>query len=71
MHHSDLENLDFDKFFRPTMRTKLQKTTKGEYFIIIPRDMIRLVGWTEGEEIEVTPGLEVSPRREDLVLRKT
>jgi antitoxin component of MazEF toxin-antitoxin module len=53
------------------MRTKLQKTTRGEYFIIIPRDMIKLVGWTEGEEIEVTPGLEVSPRREDLVLRKT
>ncbi len=49
---------------------RLQKTTKGEYFIILPREMLRIAGWKEGDEIEVRLGSDVSPRSKDLVLLK-
>jgi|Deesub1362A_J573_1020465.scaffolds.fasta_scaffold00051_153 bifunctional DNA-binding transcriptional regulator/antitoxin component of YhaV-PrlF toxin-antitoxin module len=50
--------------------TKLQRTSKDQYFLIIPRDLIRLVGWKEGDEIDIRSGSEVSPGKKDLVLRK-
>ncbi|GBE54448.1 hypothetical protein BMS3Bbin15_00601 [archaeon BMS3Bbin15] len=49
---------------------KLQKTTKGAYFIILPRDIIRIAGWKEGDEIDVRLGSDISPGSRDLVLLK-
>lgn len=47
---------------------RLQKTTKGEYFIVLPREIIRLAGWKEGDEIEVRLGGDITPGSRDLVL---
>ncbi len=47
---------------------RLQKTMKGEYYIQLPRELVRLAGWKEGDEIEVRLGSEVTPGRRDLVL---
>lgn len=49
---------------------RLQKTTKGQYFILLPDELVRIARWKEGDEIEVVPGSEVAARKEDLVLRK-
>ncbi len=49
---------------------KLQKTTKGAYFIILPKDIIRIAGWKEGDEIDVRLGSDISPGSRDLVLLK-
>ncbi|NOZ76285.1 MAG: hypothetical protein GXO65_01105 [Euryarchaeota archaeon] len=49
---------------------KVQKTLKGVYYVEIPSEVIRLVGWKEGDEVEFLPGTAISPRKEDLLLRR-
>ena len=49
---------------------KLQKTTKGQNFILLPAEMIKLTGWKEGDEIDVRSGLDITPTKGDLILRK-
>jgi hypothetical protein len=51
-------------------REKLQRTAQGQYFLLLPKEMIKVSQWEEGDEIEIWLGSEVSPRKEDLVLRK-
>ncbi|MBI4345035.1 MAG: hypothetical protein HY555_05595 [Euryarchaeota archaeon] len=51
-------------------KTKVQRTTQGQFFILLPEEMIRIVKWREGDEVEVWPGSETGPRAQDLVLRK-
>ncbi len=48
----------------------LQKTLKGVYYIKLPRDLLRIKGWKEGETIEVLSGASVQARKEDIILRK-
>ncbi len=48
----------------------LKKTLKGKYFIEFPTEIIRITGLKEGDEIEFIPGGDISPRRQDIVLRK-
>ncbi len=49
---------------------KLQKTTKGQHFILLPSEMIKLTGWKEGDTIDVRSGLDITPKKGDLILRK-
>ena len=49
---------------------KLQKTTKGQHFILLPSEMVKLTGWKEGDTIDVRSGLDISPKKGDLILRK-
>ena len=49
---------------------KLQKTTKGQHFILLPVEMIKLTEWKEGDTIDVRSGLDIKPKKGDLVLRK-
>ena len=49
---------------------KLQKTAKGKHFILLPGEMIKFAGWKEGDEIDVRPGLDITPKKGDLILRK-
>jgi bifunctional DNA-binding transcriptional regulator/antitoxin component of YhaV-PrlF toxin-antitoxin module len=49
---------------------KVQKTLKGVYYVEIPTEMIRLMGWKEGDEIEFLPGGAIDARNEDLLLRR-
>lgn len=49
---------------------KLMRTTMGEYYIVLPKDLIRVVKWREGDEIEAIPGSEVEAKNEDIILRK-
>lgn len=52
------------------MKTMLQSTLKGIYFIELPRDLLRVKGWKEGDTIEVLSGSSAQARKEDIVLRK-
>lgn len=49
---------------------KLQRTTKGKYFILLPSEMIKLTEWKEGNEIDVRSGIDITPKKGDLILRK-
>ncbi len=49
---------------------KLRKTTQGRYFILLPEDLIRVIKWKEGDEIEAVVGSEASARKEDIILRR-
>lgn len=49
---------------------KLQRTTKGQHFILLPEEMIKLVGWKEGDRIDIRSGLDITPKKGDLILRK-
>ncbi len=49
---------------------KLRKTTQGKYFVLLPEDLIRVIRWKEGDEIEAVVGSEASARKEDLILRR-
>ncbi len=49
---------------------KLRRTTKGQYYVLLPRDLIRVIKWMEGDEIEVILGSEAEPKKDDLVLRR-
>jgi hypothetical protein len=49
---------------------KLQRTTKGQHFILIPGEMIKLARWKEGDNIDVRSGLDITPKKGDLILRK-
>jgi hypothetical protein len=49
---------------------KLQRTTKGQHFILLPGEMIKLVGWKEGDRIDIRSGLDITPKKRDLILRK-
>ncbi|MEE8401006.1 MAG: hypothetical protein V3R86_02485 [Candidatus Hydrothermarchaeaceae archaeon] len=49
---------------------KLQKTAKGKYFILLPSEMVRLASLKEGDRIDIRSGLELKPKRGDLILRK-
>lgn len=52
------------------MKTILRKTLKGVYFVELPRDLIRIKGWKDGEVIEVLSGGTVQARKEDIILRR-
>lgn len=52
------------------MKMTLRRTLKGVYFIELPRDLLRIKGWKEGEFIEVLSGASVQARKEDIVLRR-
>lgn len=56
--------------FGLVLKMKLHKTSKGQYFVLLPDELVRVVKWKEGDEIELIPGSEVAARKEDLVLRK-
>jgi bifunctional DNA-binding transcriptional regulator/antitoxin component of YhaV-PrlF toxin-antitoxin module len=49
---------------------KLRRTTKGQYYILLPRDLMRVVKWREGDEIEVILGSEAEAKKDDLILRR-
>lgn len=49
---------------------RLRRTTKGEYYIVLPRDLIRVVKWREGDEVEALPGSEAEAKNEDIILRR-
>lgn len=49
---------------------KIQKTSRGQHFILLPGEMIKLVGWKEGDRIDVRSGLDITPKKGDLILRK-
>jgi bifunctional DNA-binding transcriptional regulator/antitoxin component of YhaV-PrlF toxin-antitoxin module len=49
---------------------KVQRTMKGVYYVEIPSEIIRLLGWKEGDQVEFLPGNAIAPRREDLLLRR-
>jgi hypothetical protein len=49
---------------------KLQRTTKGQHFILISSEMIKLTGWKEGDSIDIRSGLDITPKKGDLILRK-
>lgn len=49
---------------------RLNRTTKGQYYIILPRDLMRVVKWRAGDEIEVILGSEAEPKKDDLILRR-
>jgi hypothetical protein len=51
-------------------KSELQRTSKGQYFIQLPGDLIKLVGWKEGDKIDVRSGVDIGSKRGDLVLRK-
>ncbi len=51
-------------------KTTLKKTQQGKYFIIIPKNMLRITKWTEGDTIEVMPGSAVTVKKDDLIFRK-
>ncbi len=48
----------------------LQRTTKGKHFILLPSEMIKLTGWKEGDSIDIRSGLDITPKKGDLILRK-
>lgn len=52
------------------MKMKLQKTLKGVYFLELPRDLLRVKGWREGDVIDVLSGASTQARKEDIILRK-
>ncbi len=49
---------------------KLQRTSRGQHFILLPGEMIKLAGWKEGDKIDVRPGLDITPKKGDMILRK-
>ncbi len=49
---------------------ELRRTTRGEYYIVLPRDLIRVVKWREGDKIEAIPGSEAEAKNEDIILRR-
>ncbi|MFH1773663.1 MAG: hypothetical protein ABH874_01735 [Methanobacteriota archaeon] len=49
---------------------KLRKTMQGEYFILLPEDLIRVTKWKEGDEIDAVLGSEAAARKEDIILRR-
>ncbi len=49
---------------------KIQITSKGQHFILLPGEMIKLVGWKEGDRIDIRSGLDITPKKGDLILRK-
>lgn len=49
---------------------KIQKTSQGQHFILLPGEMIKLVGWKEGDRIDIRSGLDITPKKGDLILRK-
>jgi bifunctional DNA-binding transcriptional regulator/antitoxin component of YhaV-PrlF toxin-antitoxin module len=51
-------------------KTELEKTQRGKYFIVIPKNLMRITKWEEGDIIEVIPGSAVSVKKDDLILRK-
>lgn len=62
-------SISFGKVLHACME-KLQKTAKGRYFIIISSEMVRLASLKEGDRIDIRSGLELKPKRGDLILRK-
>lgn len=68
-----LRNELLGKVFMPCCKLesmKLRKTTQGKYFVLLPEDLIRVIRWKEGDEIEAVVGSEASARKEDLILRR-
>lgn len=49
---------------------KLHRTTKGQYYVLLPRDLVRVIKWRDGDEIEIILGSEAEPKKEDLILRR-
>jgi bifunctional DNA-binding transcriptional regulator/antitoxin component of YhaV-PrlF toxin-antitoxin module len=49
---------------------KLRRTTKGQYYVLLPRDLVRVIKWKEGDEIEIIPASEAEPKKDDLILRR-
>ncbi len=49
---------------------KLQKTSRGQHFILLPGELVKLVGWKEDDKIDVRSGLDITPKKGDLILRK-
>jgi antitoxin component of MazEF toxin-antitoxin module len=49
---------------------KLRRTAKGEYYIVLPRDLMRVVKWHEGEDVEAILGSETEAKKEDIILRR-
>jgi|GEM_PF-1619441 len=51
-------------------KTTLKKTQQGRYFIIVPKNLVRIAKWSEGDTIEVMPGSAATVKKDDLILRK-
>tara|TARA_B100000315_G_scaffold245306_1_gene271028 strand:+ start:1472 stop:1627 length:156 start_codon:yes stop_codon:yes gene_type:complete len=49
---------------------KLQKTMQGQYFVIIPRDLIRIIKWKKEEEVEVILGSQTESKNDDIIIRR-
>lgn len=49
---------------------KLQKTSRGQHFILLPGELVKLAGWKEDDKIDVRSGLDITPKKGDLILRK-
>lgn len=49
---------------------RLHRTTKGQYYVILPRDLMRVVKWKENDELDVILGAEAEPKKDDLILRR-
>jgi bifunctional DNA-binding transcriptional regulator/antitoxin component of YhaV-PrlF toxin-antitoxin module len=52
------------------VKMKLHRTTKGQYYVLLPRDLVRVIKWKKGDEIEIILGSEAEPKKEDLILRR-
>ena len=51
-------------------KMKLHRTTKGQYYVLLPRDLVRVIKWKNGDEIEVILGSEAEPKKDDIILRR-
>ncbi len=51
-------------------KTKLKKTLRGVYYLEIPENFIRITKWKEEDIIEVIPGSAVTPKKDDIILRR-
>ena len=49
---------------------RLRRTRKGEYYVVLPRDLMRVVKWREGDQIEAIHGSETDAKEDDIILRK-